>query len=168
MVRARYSAYVASLLYITTLSLLFIPCCGLQSSEDTGGKWTLPYQFSSYIFLLPGHPWYSRSAGLLVNMSSDRSCTRGMFHNKIHLISPGCPRPSIALTVQLLTEFLSFIISKVVITFGCNIHHQGPAICVMIISLPWLNVSGLDRTSKTNPSASFYYPMLNQRLRQVN
>ena len=35
-------------------------------------------------------------AGLLVN--SNRSCSRGMLHNKIHLISPGCPWPS---TVQI-------------------------------------------------------------------
>ena len=31
---------------------------------------------------------------------SDRSCTRGMVHNKIHLINPCCPGPSIALQVQ--------------------------------------------------------------------
>ena len=48
-----------------------------------------------------GHPWYNSSAldcwstGL-----SDRSCTRGMIHAKIHLISRGCPRSSIALQVQ--------------------------------------------------------------------
>ena len=35
--------------------------------------------------------------GLLVNRSSGRSCSRGMIHNKIHLISPGCPRPNTAL-----------------------------------------------------------------------
>ena len=37
---------------------------------------------------------------MLVNRSSDRFYTRGMIHNKIHLISPCCPRPSIASTVQ--------------------------------------------------------------------
>ena len=42
-------------------------------------------------------PW---TVGLLVNRSSDRSCIRGMFQNKIYLISPCCLRPSIALTVQ--------------------------------------------------------------------
>ena len=31
---------------------------------------------------------------------SDRSPTRGMIHNKIPLINPGYPRPSIALQVQ--------------------------------------------------------------------
>ena len=31
---------------------------------------------------------------------SDRSCNRGMIHNKIHFSSPGCPRPSIALQMQ--------------------------------------------------------------------
>ena len=36
----------------------------------------------------------------VVNRSSDRSCTRGMLHNKIHLTSPSCPLPSIALQVQ--------------------------------------------------------------------
>ena len=35
-------------------------------------------------------------AGLLINRLSDRSCTKGMIHNNKHLISPGCPRPSIA------------------------------------------------------------------------
>ena len=30
--------------------------------------------------------WYC--AGLQINTLSDQSCTRGMFHNKIHLISP--------------------------------------------------------------------------------
>ena len=39
-------------------------------------------------------------AGLLVNRLSDRSYTRGMIHNKIHLFSSGCPRPRIALQVQ--------------------------------------------------------------------
>ena len=28
-------------------------------------------------------------------------CTRGMTYNKINLVSPGCPRPSIALQVQI-------------------------------------------------------------------
>ena len=32
--------------------------------------------------------------GLLVNRSSDHSCTSGMIHNKIHLIRPGRPWPS--------------------------------------------------------------------------
>ena len=35
--------------------------------------------------------------GLQVNRLSDRSYTRGMIHNKINLISPDCPQPSIAL-----------------------------------------------------------------------
>ena len=43
--------------------------------------------------------WLLR-AGLLVNRSSDWSCTGGMIHNRMHLIVPGCPRPSIALQVQ--------------------------------------------------------------------
>ena len=30
----------------------------------------------------------------------DRSCTRGLSRTKIHLISPGCPQPSIALLGQ--------------------------------------------------------------------
>ena len=42
--------------------------------------------------------WYR--AGLLVNRPSDRSCTRGMIHNKIPLISRGCPRSSVALQLQ--------------------------------------------------------------------
>ena len=40
-------------------------------------------------------------AGLLVNRSSNQSCTWGMNHNKIHLIRPGCPRPSIALQCRI-------------------------------------------------------------------
>ena len=38
--------------------------------------------------------------GQQVNRSSDRSCTRSMIHNKIHLINPSCPRPNIALQLQ--------------------------------------------------------------------
>ena len=33
----------------------------------------------------------------LVNRLSDRSCTGGMIHNTIYLISPGCPRLSVIL-----------------------------------------------------------------------
>ena len=33
-------------------------------------------------------------AGLLVNRSRDGFGTRGMIHNTIHLVSPGCPRTS--------------------------------------------------------------------------
>ena len=45
------------------------------------------------------------------NRSSDPSCTRGMRHNKIHLINPGCPWSSIALQVQnrVLKTFISFL-----------------------------------------------------------
>ena len=39
-------------------------------------------------------------SGQLVNMSSNRSCVRGMIHNKFYPISSGCPRPSIALQVH--------------------------------------------------------------------
>ena len=35
--------------------------------------------------------------GLQVNKSNNRSCIRVMIHTKIHLISPGCPWPSITL-----------------------------------------------------------------------
>ena len=31
---------------------------------------------------------------MLLNMSSDQSCTRALIHNKIDFIIPGCPRPS--------------------------------------------------------------------------
>ena len=33
----------------------------------------------------------------MVQWQRDRSCTRGMSYNKIHIINTGCPRPSIAL-----------------------------------------------------------------------
>ena len=48
-----------------------------------------------------GHLWYSDS-GLDCGSTgrANQSCTRGMFHNKIHLISPGCPWSSIALQIQ--------------------------------------------------------------------
>ena len=39
-------------------------------------------------------------AGLLVNWSSNRSCTRSMIQNKIHLISLGCLLVSMALQMQ--------------------------------------------------------------------
>ena len=42
-----------------------------------------------------GYLWYSGTAEQLVNRSSDRSCTRGMIHNKIHLCSSIYPRPRI-------------------------------------------------------------------------
>ena len=41
-----------------------------------------------------------KRAGMLVKRLSDRSCTRGMIHNKIHRVSPGCPPPSIGLQVE--------------------------------------------------------------------
>ena len=50
-----------------------------------------------------GHPWHSGSmldcwlTGRAIN------CTWGMICNKIHLISPGCPRPSIALQCSIMT-----------------------------------------------------------------
>ena len=37
---------------------------------------------------------------MLVNRSSDRFCTRGMIHTKIHLINPRCPRPSILTSAE--------------------------------------------------------------------
>ena len=52
------------------------------------------------------------AAGLLVNRSSDQSCTRGMIHNRIHLISRSCPGPCLALQcriVGLKTLFISFL-----------------------------------------------------------
>ena len=52
--------------------------------------------------------WYR--AGLLVNSSSDQSCTRDMIHNKFNLISPGCPRPSIALNCRIVKYHSSFIV----------------------------------------------------------
>ena len=33
--------------------------------------------------------------GLQVGRSRNQSCTRGMYHEKIHLICPGCPQSSI-------------------------------------------------------------------------
>ena len=46
-----------------------------------------------------GRPWYSGSA--LDCWSTGRYCTNGVIQNKIHLITPSCPRPSIAFTVQI-------------------------------------------------------------------
>ena len=48
-----------------------------------------------------GASWYSCSVELLVNRSSERSCTRGMIHNKFISLPPGCPRPSIALQCRI-------------------------------------------------------------------
>ena len=39
--------------------------------------------------------------GLQVNRSNVQSCTWGMIHTKIHLISPDCPCPSIALRYRI-------------------------------------------------------------------
>ena len=38
----------------------------------------------------------------VTNRSNDRSYARGMIHYKIHLIRPGCPRPSIALQCRIM------------------------------------------------------------------
>ena len=54
-----------------------------------------------YSLKVLGRPW---RAELLVNRSSDRSCTTGMMYNKIHIISPGCPRPDIALQCKIVAE----------------------------------------------------------------
>ena len=58
-----------------------------------------------------------------VNRSSDRSCIWGLIHMKNHLISSGCPRPSIALQCWSncgLREF-AFIHSFIhLIAFSCN------------------------------------------------
>ena len=34
-------------------------------------------------------------------LEADRSCTRGMIRTRIHIICPGCPRPSIALQCRI-------------------------------------------------------------------
>ena len=48
--------------------------------------------------------------------SSDRSCTWGMIHTKIHLISPGCPDPGLALQCRMVSwnTIHSFSISSAV------------------------------------------------------
>ena len=43
----------------------------------------------------------SCNTGLQVNRLSNRSCTWGMFHTKIHLIIPACPWPSIVLQCKI-------------------------------------------------------------------
>ena len=43
----------------------------------------------------------SYNAGLMISRSTDRSCTRGMIHNTILLISSCCPRRSIALQCRI-------------------------------------------------------------------
>ena len=60
------------------------------------------YIYVIIIYIKQGHRYYSGSAldCCMVNRSSDLSCTRGMILNRIHLISPGCPWPRIALQVQ--------------------------------------------------------------------
>ena len=65
----------------------------------------LRYDVSSAIQCCPILNLYRKSSYFTSNvpgflLSSDRSCARGMIHNKIHPIRPGFLRPSIALTVQ--------------------------------------------------------------------
>ena len=57
-------------------------------------------------------------AGLQINRSSDRSCTWGMIHIKIHLISPGYPRRSIALQCRIVA--FNTIHSSTTITTICR------------------------------------------------
>ena len=53
---------------------------------------------ADFITMIGGN--HGTVAGLLVNRLSYWSFTRGMIHIKLHLISPGCPKPSISLQMQ--------------------------------------------------------------------
>ena len=54
---------------------------------------------------------------LPANISSDRSCTRGMIHNKIDLISSDCTRPSIALQCRIVAwNTIHFILFHLFLT----------------------------------------------------
>ena len=57
-------------------------------------------------------------AGLLVNRLSDRSCTGGMIHNKIHLISPGCLQALTSAELWPKTPIISFYTQKKMIECG--------------------------------------------------
>ena len=53
-------------------------------------------------FLVVEMGWGSRSTLDYRSTLSDRSCTWGMFHRKIHLINLGCPWPGIALHCRIM------------------------------------------------------------------
>ena len=67
-----------------------------------------------------------------VNRSSDRSCTKGMFHNKMHLNSSGCPRPNIALQVQN-RGLKSFIHLKESVDLACTSSCMQAMNCMLIL-----------------------------------
>ena len=60
-----------------------------------------------------------KRTGLQVNRSSERSCTRGKIHIKIHIIRPGCLQPSIALQYRIVAynTIYSFIRSGLFLVY---------------------------------------------------
>ena len=60
-------------------------------------------------------------------VSSDRSCTRGMIHIRILLISPGCSRPNIVLHCRIVASN-TFIHSVIYVLFYwvCNLFLSRP------------------------------------------
>ena len=58
-------------------------------------------------------------AGLQVNRSSDHSCTRGMIHNKIHLICQACPGPSISILNRDLKQHSFLSIVDIIVSDYC-------------------------------------------------
>ena len=54
---------------------------------------------------------------------SDRSYTRGMIHNKIHLISQGCPRPQ-KCRIKAYNTIYSFLIKKIIAKSSTEYHEN--------------------------------------------
>ena len=87
-----FSTQVTSLRQNRNSKQVRFPISFLSNSSITNnrGSCTMIFEFLIKIYTKNGTVvarW--QSVGLQIKMSSDRSCTWGMIHTKIHLISPG-------------------------------------------------------------------------------
>ena len=65
-------------------------------------------------------------SGLQANRSSNQSFTQHMIHTKMHLISPGCPQPSLTVLQNCSLQHQSYLdpVSKEVLWSVCySVHH---------------------------------------------
>ena len=88
-------------LQVSYISTFFLSETYWQKGLITSHLHTKLYPFTSKLMTCILVSWNSHvGVNLLISLvriDMKMSCTRGMIHNKIHLISLGCPWPSIAL-----------------------------------------------------------------------
>ena len=84
--------YITSKVPYILLQFQLESVIGKRADRAANMAHTVPY---SYVFR-------DEVSGFIL-LPSDRSCVRGMIHNKIHRIRPGCPRPSIALQCRVVS-----------------------------------------------------------------